>query len=165
MKKEIIYQLFQKFEEASHYIEQTECWSARELQVILGYAKWANFAKVIDKAKDACEGAGQKIEDHFADVGKMVELGSRAQRAVDDFALTRYACYLIAQNGDPTRKQEIAFAQTYFALQTRKQELIEARLLDLDRVSAREKLTKSENKLSGVIYDITFPPLDKVASR
>ena len=92
--------------------ESVECWSARELQVILGYSKWKNFLHAIEKAKSACEGAGQKAEHHFADVGKMVELGSGSQRQVVDFALTRYACYLIAQNGDPTKKPEIAFAQT-----------------------------------------------------
>jgi len=153
MKKELIEALFQKFEEAAYLHESVECWSARELQVILGYSKWNNFLHAIEKAKSACEGAGQKAEHHFADVGKMVELGSGSQRQVADFALTRYACYLIAQNGDPTKKPEIAFAQTYFAVQTRKQEIIEQRLLDIDRVSAREKLSKTEKKLSGIIYE------------
>ena len=153
MKKELIDQLFQKFEEACYLIEDTECWSARELQAILGYAKWDNFLNAVEKAKNACEGAGEKIEHHFADVGKMVEIGSGTQRRIDDIALTHYACYLIAQNGDPTKKPEIAFAQTYFAVQTRKQEIIEQRLLDLDRVTAREKLSKTENKLSGILYE------------
>lgn len=153
MKKELIHELFRQFEEACYLFEGTECWSARELQVILGYTKWGNFLNAIEKAKTACEGAGEKIEHHFADVGKMVEIGSGTQRRIDDLALTRYACYLIAQNGDPTKKPEIAFAQTYFAVQTRKQELIEQRLLDRDRVSAREKLSKTENKLSGIIYE------------
>ncbi|GAB4490262.1 MAG: DNA damage-inducible protein D [Saprospiraceae bacterium] len=153
MKKELIDELFQKFEEACYLIKDTECWSARELQTILGYAKWDNFLNAIEKAKNACEGAGEKVEHHFADVGKMVEIGSGTQRRIDDIALTRYACYLIAQNGDPTKKPEIAFAQTYFAVQTRKQELIEQRLLDLDRVTAREKLSKTENKLSGILYE------------
>ncbi|MBK8428013.1 MAG: DNA damage-inducible protein D [Lewinellaceae bacterium] len=153
MKKELIDELFQKFEAACYRLEDIECWSARELQVILGYADWRNFLHAIDKAKNACESAGEKVEHHFVDVNKMVELGSGSQRRIDDMALTRYACYLIAQNGDPTKKPEIAFAQTYFAFQTRKQELIEQRLLDRDRVSAREKLSKTENKLSGIIYE------------
>ncbi|MFN0176230.1 MAG: DNA damage-inducible protein D [Saprospiraceae bacterium] len=153
MKKELIDELFLKFEQACYLIENTECWSARELQVILGYAKWDNFLNAIEKAKNACSGAGEKVEHHFADVGKMVELGSGSQRRIEDMALTRYACYLIAQNGDPTKKPEIAFAQTYFAVQTRRQELIEQRLLDLDRVIARDKLSKTESKLSGVIYE------------
>ncbi len=153
MKKELILELFEKFEAARYLIEGTECWSARELQSILGYAKWDNFLNAIEKAKNACEGAGEKVGHHFADVGKMIALAKGAQRRIDDMALTRYACYLIAQNGDPTKKAEIAFAQTYFAFQTRKQELIEQRLLDRDRVSAREKLSKTENKLSGIIYE------------
>lgn len=117
-----------------------------------GYAKWDNFLKVIDKAKNSCESSGITVSNHFADIGKMVDLGSGSQREIEDVALTRYACYLIAQNGDPT-KSEVAFAQTYFAVQTRKQEIIEQRLLDVARVSAREKLSKSEKKLSGIIYE------------
>lgn len=152
MKKELILELFQQFEEACYLYNDIECWSARDLQDILGYIKWDNFKNTIEKAKIACENTGIPLLDHFADVGKMVEVGSGAYREIDDIALTRYACYLIAQNGDPS-KNEIAFAQTYFAVQTRKQEIIEQRLLDVDRVSAREKLSKSEKKLSGIIYE------------
>lgn len=152
MKKELIAELLQQFEAACYEIKGVECWSARELQAIYNYADWRNFLKVIDKAKTACEAAGEAVSDHFVDVNKMVELGSGSQREVEDIALTRYACYLVAQNGDPG-KPAIAFAQTYFAVQTRKQEIIEQRLLDVARVSAREKLSKSEKKLSGIIYE------------
>ncbi|MDQ0105794.1 DNA-damage-inducible protein D [Chitinophaga terrae (ex Kim and Jung 2007)] len=152
MKKELIQELFQKFEEACYLYKEVECWSARELQTILGYAKWDNFFKVIEKAKTACESSGIAVSDHFADVGKMVPIGSGVERKIEDIALSRYACYLVAQNGDPG-KNEVAFAQTYFAVQTRKQEIIEQRLLDVARVSAREKLSKSEKKLSGIIYE------------
>lgn len=152
MKKELITELWERFEAASGTIEGVECWSARDLQEVFGYAKWDNFVRVVDKASEACANAGQKIQDHFADIGKMVELGSGAQRTIADFALTRYACYLIAQNGDPG-KSEIAFAQTYFAIQTRKQEVLEQRLLETDRVAARAKLKETENKLSELIYE------------
>lgn len=152
MKKELIQELFQQFEQACYNFNNIECWSARELQEIFGYAKWDNFLKVIDKAKTSCESSGVAVNDHFADIGKMVAIGSGSERKIDDLALSRYACYLVAQNGDPS-KSEVAFAQTYFAVQTRKQEIIEQRLLDVARVSAREKLSKSEKKLSGIIYE------------
>jgi DNA-damage-inducible protein D len=152
MKKELIQELFEKFEQASYHVKNMECWSAREIQNLLGYSKWDNFLRVIDKAKLSCESSGVAVLDHFADVGKMVDLGSGSQREIQDIALTRYACYLVAQNGDPS-KSEVAFAQTYFAVQTRKQEIIEQRLLDVARVSAREKLSKSEKKLSGIIFE------------
>ena len=152
MKQEFITRLFERFESACYIYKGLECWSARELQEILNYTKWDNFLKVIEKAKKACENSGSLLSDHFADVGKMVQIGSGSERQIEDIALTRYACYLIAQNGDSS-KNEVAFAQTYFAVQTRKQEIIEQRLLNIARVTAREKLSKSEKKLSGIIYE------------
>jgi DNA-damage-inducible protein D len=152
MKKELIAELLAKFENACYVYEGIECWSARELQGILGYSKWSNFTKVLEKARASCKNSDVIVNDHFAEIGKMIEIAKGARRQLVDFALTRYACYLIAQNGD-SAKPEIAFAQTYFAVQTRKQEIIEKRLLDVDRINAREKLTKSEKKLSGIIYE------------
>lgn len=155
MKKEVVYSLTDMFEAHAQQTDNgVEFWLARDLQHLLGYAKWDNFLNVVSKAKTACEVSGHSVQDHFADVGKMVDLGSGSQREVDDLMLTRYACYLIAQNGDP-KKQEIAFAQTYFAIQTRKAELIEQRLLEAERVSARKKLTTTEKELSDVIYEQT----------
>lgn len=152
MKKEIIQQLYSAFEQAALEIDGVECWSARELQKLLGYSLWQNFTKVIDKAKVACETVNKSIYDHFIGVNKKVGLGSGAQREIEDLMLTRYACYLVAQNGDP-RKEQIAFAQTYFAVQTRKAELIEQRLLEVERVKARVKLQETEKKLSGILYE------------
>ena len=152
MKKELIIELFEKFEATCYLYKDIECWSARELQTILGYTKWSNFQKVIEKAKESANNVGEPVSNHFADVSKMVEIGSDTKRQIKDVALTRYACYLVAQNGDAA-KSEIAFAQTYFAVQTRKQEIIEQRLLDIARLTAREKLSQSEKKLSAIIFE------------
>lgn len=154
MKRELILQLHASFEHLVHVEEETgvEFWLARDLQKALGYERWENFAKVIDKAITACEISGYATADHFLETTKMTPLGKGAERPVSDYMLTRYACYLIAQNGDPS-KEPIAFAQTYFAVQTRKQELIEARLGEIERIEARKKLTVSEKELSGIIYE------------
>lgn len=155
MQTDTIHTLTETFEAHAQQAENgVEYWLARDIQHLLGYAEWRNFTAVITKAKTACEVSDRAIADHFVDVTKMVDLGSGSQRDVDDIMLTRYACYLIAQNGDP-RKQEIAFAQTYFAMQTRRAELIEQRLLEAERVSARKKLTETEKELSQVIYEQT----------
>ena len=134
--------------------EGIEFWLARDLQHLLGYSKWDNFKNVLFKAQTACEVSGHAISDHFAEVGKMVQIGSGATKEIDDIILTRFACYLIAQNGD-SKKEQIAFAQTYFAIQTRKAELIEQRLLESERVQARQKLVQTEKELSKVIYEQT----------
>jgi DNA-damage-inducible protein D len=152
MKKELILELFQKFENICYLFNDVECWSARELQSLLGYSKWENFEKVINKAKDSCFNAGEKMDDHFPDVRKMITKGKGAKDEIDDILLTRYACYLIAQNGD-ARKEEISFAQNYFAVQTRRAELVEKRLLEFERVKAREKLSQTEKQLSGILYE------------
>jgi len=152
MDRELIQSLTKDFESYATEIDGVECWFARDLQTPLGYDKWENFFKVIQKAKSACKNAGNIVADHFLDVRKMVTIGSQATREIDDIILTRYACYLIAQNGDP-RKDEIAFAQTYFALQTRKQELLEEHLRLAERLRAREKLVTSEIELSKLIYE------------
>ena len=132
--------------------ESVEVWYARELQTLLGYARWENFVVAINRAIDSCKTQGVSIDDLFREVTKMVSLGSGAQRPVQDFMLTRYACYLIAQNGDP-KKEEIAFAQSYFAVQTRRAEIIEERLSLLSRLDTRERLRASEKQLSQNIYE------------
>lgn len=152
MNKDLIVRLNQTFEGAAFTQQGLEYWMARDLQKLLDYAEWRNFLQVIDKAKIACVNSGQKIPDHFVDVNKMVSLGSGSEREVDDMMLTRYACYLIAQNGDP-KKEPIAFAQSYFAIQTRKQELLEQRIALAERVSARQKLAGTEAELSGIVYE------------
>ena len=155
MEKNTIITLTDTFEGHAQKTDSgVEFWLARDLQHLLGYTQWKNFTAVISKAKTACEISGHEIPDHFADVGKMVDLGSGSQREIDDVMLTRYACYLIAQNGD-SKKEPIAFAQTYFAVQTRKAELIEQRMLESERLSARKKLTQTEKELSAVIYEQT----------
>lgn len=137
MKSEIIIQLHKNFEDYAHQIDGEEFWFARDLMGLLGYTKWENFTKVIDKVKIACQVSGHSIANHFPDVRKTIPMPKGAEKEIDDFMLTRYACYLIAQNGDP-RKVEIAFAQTYFAVQTRKVELIEKRFAEQERIDEIE---------------------------
>jgi DNA-damage-inducible protein D len=152
MNKDIILRLRKTFEEYANEREGVEFWFARDLQLLLGYDEWRNFQNSVDKAKTACKNSQHEIMDHFVDVNKKVRLGSGAEREISDILLTRYACYLIAQNGDP-RKEEIAFAQSYFAVQTRKQELIEQRIALQERVQARNKLITAETELSKLIYE------------
>lgn len=154
MDKQLITTLQTKFNQLSNTLEDStiEYWYARDLQKVLGYERWENFVNIIEKAKIACETSGIEITDHFREVTKMVSIGSNAQRPIEDIILTRYACYLIAQNGD-SKKEQIAFAQTYFAIQTRKQELLEQRLELEDRLQARVKLKESETELSKNIYE------------
>ena len=152
MQTDIVKKLHASFEEAAYTDEDVTYWLGRDLQLLLGYSEWRNFGEVIDKAKTACINASQAVEDHFVDVNKMVEIGSGSNRNIKDIMLTRYACYLIAQNGDP-RKDTIAFAQSYFAIQTRKQELLEDRMRLAERIQARSKLTETEKQLSDTLYE------------
>lgn len=155
METQLIYTLTNNFEDFAHKTDNgVEFWLARDLQKLLSYTQWRNFELVIKKAKKACELSEQAASDHFADVSKTIDMPKEATKEISDIMLTRYACYLIAQNGD-SRKETIAFAQTYFAIQTRKAELIEQKLLEHERVSARRKLAKTEKELSQVIYEQT----------
>jgi len=152
MEKVTIVKLNKRFEEYAYEQDGIEYWLARELQELLGYADWRNFLNAISKAKDSCETTGETVSDHFVDVTKMVKIGSGAERKQENIMLTRYACYLIAQNGDP-KKEQIAFAQSYFAIQTRKQELLEERIQLMERLQAREKLAATETELSKNIFE------------
>ena len=152
MEKKMIINYKNKFDEIRHEENEVEFWYARELMHLLGYSKWQNFENVLSKAEVACANNGITVENHFAETSKMVTLGSGANREVEDYMLTRYACYLIAENGD-SRKEQIAFAQSYFAVQTRKQELIEERISYIERTEARGKLRESEKRLSQNIYE------------
>ncbi len=155
MKTDLIHSLADTFEAHAQQTDSgVEFWLARDLQHLLGYTEWRNFIAVISKAKTACEVSDHAISDHFVDVNKTIQMPKGAEKEVEEMMLSRYACYLIAQNGDP-RKQEIAFAQTYFAIQSRRAELIEQRLLEAERISARKKLTATEKELSQVIYEET----------
>ena len=152
MEKQIITKLTKNFEDYAHQESGVEFWFARDLQKLLGYDKWENFLNAIEKAKEACKNSGQDVLDHFPGVRKTIPMPKGATKEIEDFMLTRYACYLIAQNGDP-RKEKIAFAQSYFAIQTRKQELIEQRIALMERMKARQKLIASETELSKIIYE------------
>jgi DNA-damage-inducible protein D len=154
MKRELINKLHATLEKLVHKetATGTEFWLARDLQKVLGYVRWSNFENVIHKAIMSCELAGYPSDDHFLPVDKIDELAAKGPRQIRDFALTRYACYLIAQNADSS-KDPVAFAQTYFAVQTRRQEIIESRLRDQERLDARRKLSQSEKVLSGLIYE------------
>lgn len=152
MKTEIVKSYIEQFDDYSYRTENMEFWFARDLKGLLDYSKWENFVKVIEKAKIACDKAGGKIDDHFADSVRSVKMPNGGIKEIDDIILSRYACYLIAQNGNPS-KEPVAFAMSYFATQTRKQEIIEKRIGEWERLQVREKLSLSEKELSGVIYE------------
>ena len=152
MRKELIVSLNKSFEDYAHKEEGVEFWFARDLQQLLGYIEWRKFLGVIEKAKEACNNSHNEVIDHFVGAAKTIAMPKGATKEIEDYKLTRYACYLIAQNGDP-RKEQIAFAQSYFAIQTRKQELIEKRIALQERFEARNKLIASETELSQLIYE------------
>ncbi|MBU8901329.1 MAG: DNA damage-inducible protein D [Victivallales bacterium] len=155
METGIIKSLTNNFESFSYKTDDgVEFWLARDLQKLLGYTEWRNFVAVIEKAKTSCELSNQEVIDHFVDINKTIDMPKGAQKEIDDIMLTRYACYLVAQNGD-SKKSEIAFAQTYFAVQTRKAEIIEQKLLEHERVQARKKLSTTEKELSEIIFEQT----------
>ena len=152
MEKNTIVKLNKTFEDCAYQQDGIEYWLARELQVLLDNTQWRNFSNVIDKARQSCITSGQEVSNHFADISKTIPMPKGAEKTIDDIMLTRYACYLIAQNGDP-KKEQVAFAQSYFAIQTRKQELLEERIQLMERLQAREKLAATETELSKNIYE------------
>ncbi|NDE90680.1 MAG: DNA damage-inducible protein D [Alphaproteobacteria bacterium] len=152
MNNEMVTDLHKSFEDIAKNENGVTYWLARDIQPLLDYTRWENFETAIERAKNACKTAGQPIDNHFREVTKMVDIGSETSRKINDLMLTRYACYLIAQNGDP-RKEAIAFAQSYFAIQTRKQEILQERLQLAERIQARTKLTETERQLSGILYE------------
>ena len=163
MEKRIIELYRRKFDDIRHEADGIEYWYARELMKLLDYVQWRNFDNAINKAMISCENNGNVAEDHFSRINNTIEVGNGALREVEDYMLTRYACYLIAENGDP-RKEQIAFAQSYFAVQTRKQELIEERISYIERTEARGKLRESEKRLSQNIYERGVDDANKALS-